>query len=496
MQNSAFIVIFKIVPNQLNLIRFYKFNPAKLSAVQPLGQALSHCWDFIKSIGITNTMEEYEKRRLSIFNQLNLFSMVAGLILTLAGIFSKNHLPPLVWYVVCSPLAIGVIVLWLTHEQYYEASRLIYFSVYPIVTCLVYLGKVDAGVSLFFILYGVMSVFFLQRFTSIIFAFCWSAACYLVATVMPHNYYFRLATENYSLYIFHHVTALGFIFYTLFLIKKENSDYQFSILAKSREVHRRNLEIERQRQEIAHKATLLEQQTKELTELNQVKNKLFSVIAHDLKTPMYAMRNLFYNMQRYNLSAEEIKDMMPGIATEMTYTTSLMENLLQWAKTQMKHASVKPEVLDVQSMVDDVVQLLKLQADNKQVYLESMLEQPFYCYADKEMVNLVLRNLLSNAIKFTPEHGKVYIGAVQNGRQVEVFVQDTGIGISHENIHQLFGDNYYSTRGTNHETGTGLGLKLCKEFLEKNGGNITVQSERGKGSTFTFTLPRYENQVA
>jgi signal transduction histidine kinase len=496
LQKSAFIAIFKNVLNQLPLIPFYKFNPAKLPAVQPIGQALSHYWEFIKSIGTTSTMEEYEKRRLSIFNQLNFFSMVAGLILTLAGIFSKNHLPPLVWYVVCSPLAIGVIVLWLTSEQYYEASRLIYFSVYPIVTCLVYLGKVDAGVSLFFILYGVMAVFFLQRFTSIIFAFCWSAACYIVATVVPHNYYFRLATENYSLYIFHHITALGFIFYTLFLIKKENTNYQFSILRKGRELHRRNLEIERQRQVIADKATLLEQQTKELTELNQVKNKLFSVIAHDLKTPMYAMRNLFYNMQRYNLSAEEIKDMMPGIASEMTYTTSLMENLLQWAKTQMKHASVNPEVLDVQRMVDDVLQLLKLQADNKQVYLESRMEQPLFCYADREMVNLVLRNLLSNAIKFTPEHGKVSIGATQNGRQIEVFVKDTGIGISNENIHQLFGDNYYTTRGTNHETGTGLGLKLCKEFLEKNGGNITVQSERGKGSTFTFTLPRYENQVA
>jgi two-component system sensor histidine kinase/response regulator len=464
--------------------------------MQPLGQAVSHYWEFIKSIGITNTMEEYEKRRLSIFNQLNFFSMVAGLILTLAGIFSKNHLPPLVWYVVCSPLAIGVIVLWLTHEQYYEASRLIYFSVYPIVTCLVYLGKVDAGVSLFFILYGVMSVFFLQRFTSIIFAFCWAAACYIVATVMPRDYYFRLAAENYYLYIFHHVTALGFIFYTLFLIKKENTNYQFSILAKSRELHRRNLEIERQRQEIGQKASLLEQQTRELTELNQVKNKLFSVIAHDLKTPMYAMRNLFYNMQRYKLSAQEIMDMLPGIASEMNYTTSLMENLLQWAKSQMKHASVNPELLDVQLIISDVLLLLQLQAQNKQVYLESRLEGPVYCYADREMVNLVLRNLLSNAIKFTPEHGKVSIGATQHDGQVEVSVQDTGIGISQDNIPQLFGDNYYTTRGTNHETGTGLGLKLCKEFLEKNGGSISVTSEKGKGSTFTFTLPQYDEQVA
>jgi two-component system sensor histidine kinase/response regulator len=143
-----------------------------------------------------------------------------------------------------------------------------------------------------------------------------------------------------------------------------------------------------------------------------------------------------------------------------------------------------------------VLLLLQLQAQNKQVYLESRLEGPVYCYADREMVNLVLRNLLSNAIKFTPEHGKVSIGATQHDGQVEVSVQDTGIGISQDNIPQLFGDNYYTTRGTNHETGTGLGLKLCKEFLEKNGGSISVTSEKGKGSTFTFTLPQYDEQVA
>jgi signal transduction histidine kinase len=441
-------------------------------------------------------MEEYDKRRLSMFNQLNLFSMLAGLILTLAGIFSNDHLPPLVWYVVCSPLAIGIIILWLTYERYYEAARLIYFSVYPIVTCLVYLGKVDAGVSLFFILYGVMSVFFLQKFRSIVFAFCWSAACYIVATVVPHNFYFRLATVNYWLYVFHHITALGFIFYTLVLIKRENADYQLSLMAKSRELHRRNQEVGRQKQEIAEKARLLEQQTKELTELNQVKNKLFSVIAHDLKTPMYALRNLFYNMQRYKLSSQEILDMVPGIATEMNYTTSLMENLLQWSKSQMKHATVNPEVLDVQRMMIDVLQLLQLQAENKQVYLECKLDEPIYCFADREMVNLVLRNLLSNAIKFTPKNGTVYIGATEKSKQVEVFVQDTGIGMSRENMQRIFGDNYYTTKGTNHETGTGLGLKLCKEFLEKNGGNISVESEPGKGSIFSFTLPRYENQVA
>lgn len=459
------------------------------------GQTLRQYWISLKSIGITAGMEEYEKRKMSIFNQLNFFGMLAGLVLALVGLFSNDHLPPLAWYVAYSPVAIGIIVLWLNDEGYYEASRLVYFSLYPFVTCLVYLGKVDVGIELFFLLYVVMSVFFLQQIVSIVFSFTWSASCYVLATVVPRHYYFQLASVNYWFFVFNHALALGLIIYALILMKKENAGYQFSLLVKSRELHRRNLEIERQRQEIAEKALLLEQQTRELTELNQVKNKLFSVIAHDLKTPMYALRNLFSNMQQHKVPAKEIREMLPGITNEMNYTTSLMENLLQWAKTQMKNASVDPEVLDIQSMISDVLRLLTLQADNKKIYLETKVQRPLYCYADREMVNLVLRNLLSNAIKFTPANGSVLVGAKEKASFVEVFVQDTGIGISEDNLGQLFGDVYYTTRGTNSETGTGLGLKLCKDFLEKNGGALSIQSKPGKGSVFSFTLPRYEAQV-
>ncbi len=463
--------------------------------MQFTGQALLRYWIFVRSIGTRAGMEEFEKRKLSLFNQLNIFGMAAGLILGIAGLFSKDHLPPLTWYVAFSPVAIGITVLWLNDEGYYEFSRLVYFSLYPFVTCLVYLGRVDVGIELFFILYVVMSVFFLQQLMSIVFSFTWSASCYALATVMPHNYYFRLSSVNYWFFVFNQALALGFIIYALILIKKENGGYQFSLLVKSRELHRRNLEIERQRQEIAEKASLLEQQTRELMELNQVKNKLFSVIAHDLKTPMYALRTLFQNMQQQRLSAKEIKEMLPGISSEMNYITSLMENLLQWSKSQMSNASPEPEVIDIQSLISDTLQLLKLQASNKNIDLELKLQQPMYCYADREMINLVLRNLLSNAIKFTPSAGTVWVGATEKKKFVEVFVQDTGIGISDDNIHQLFGEVYFTTRGTNSETGTGLGLKLCKEFLEKNGGRLSVQSEPGKGSVFSFTLPRYTLQV-
>jgi signal transduction histidine kinase len=448
-------------------------------------------WVFIKSIGVTPDMEEYEKRKMSIFNQLNFLGIVTGIVVPLIGIFFNDHLPPLAWFIAGSPLAISVIVLWLNSEKYYEHARLVYFSLYPIATCLVYLGKVDVGVELFFVLYGVLSVFFLKQVIHIIFAFTLSVACYFFACIVPHDFYFKLVNSNYYFYVFNHLTAISFIFYAIYFIKQENTGYHYSLLSKSDELRRRSIESELQKQEIAQKAFLLEDQTAKLTELNQLKNKLFSVIAHDLKTPMYALRNLFNNMHSNEMPVKEMKALLPGIVNEMNYTTNLMENLLQWAKWQMENSSLQPEVLDIETMIRRVLQILHWQASNKRIHLESQVEEPLFCYADKEMVNLVLRNLLSNAIKFTPENGHVRVGAKERASCVEIFVQDDGVGISSERQQQLFGDIFYTTKGTNSETGTGLGLKLCKDFLEKNGGRIAVKSVPGKGSTFTVTLPRF-----
>jgi two-component system sensor histidine kinase/response regulator len=478
--------------NKNKLLTFLEHTPWE-QRMQAIGQEISGYWFHIKSIGITPGMEEYEKRKMSIFNQLNFLGIISGIIVPVIAVFSTDHLPPLAWFVACSPAAISFIVLWLNYERYYELSRVMYFSLYPIATCLVYLGKVDVGIELFYIMYGVLSVFFLQQVLSIIFSFSLSIACYFLSAIMFHDYYFRLELVNYGFYVFNHLLAIVFIFYGLYLVKKENTGYQFSILYKSRELHRRNLEIESQQKEITEKGAQLELKNKQLMELNQVKNKMFSVIAHDLKTPMYALRNLFQNIHQADIPAEEIKELIPGITNEMNYTTSLMENLLQWAKNQMRNSPMQPEVLDVQAMIDDVMHLLHLQASNKQIYLESRIEHPLYCFADREMVKLVLRNLVSNAIKFTPENGKVIMGANAKSPHIEIFVQDTGIGISSENIQRLFGDLYFTTRGTNDEGGTGLGLKLCKEFLEKNGGRIYVTSEPGEGSTFSFTLPQFDN---
>ncbi|MES1224529.1 MAG: HAMP domain-containing sensor histidine kinase, partial [Bacteroidota bacterium] len=193
-------------------------------------------------------------------------------------------------------------------------------------------------------------------------------------------------------------------------------------------------------------------------------------------------------VQQQNLPASEIKQMLPEVVADLNYTTGLMENLLQWAKSQMQANTIFPQRFDIAETYNEVVHALRLSAKSKTITIGNNFSEPLYVYADKDMINLVLRNLISNAIKFTPEKGKIFIRANNQDGCAEISVMDTGIGISKENLDRLFKE-FYTSNGTSNESGTGLGLMLCKEFLNKNDGAITVKSEEGKGSTFTFTLP-------
>jgi len=278
--------------------------------------------------------------------------------------------------------------------------------------------------------------------------------------------------------MFNQLLAIAFIFYGLFLIKKENAGYQQSIL--------------QQKEEIYANGILLKQQTEELTQLNAFKNRLFSIIAHDLKSPIYALRNLFRNMQQYDTPAEEIKEMVPEVVSELTYTTSLMENVLHWARSQMQADTVKPQRIDLAGLITEVGRLLRLQADAKNIRVSLETDTSIGAFADRDMVNLILRNLLSNAIKYTPEGGSIVVGANRTDTGVDIFVHDTGTGIPHDALEKIQQSNFYSTKGTAGEAGTGLGLMLCKEFIARNGGALHIDSFPGKGSTFTVTLPAAE----
>lgn len=429
-------------------------------------------------IGITTGMDDYEKRKLRIFNQLNFFQLLTGILIPILGLVQNHRLPPLIWLVASIPAFVSLLVLWLNARHRIYLARIAYFVLYPFATSIVYFSGINLGVELSFILYGILSVFFLQEIDQMLFSLGLSMVSYFVLAVICKNYTYQLSTANILFYLFNQVLAIAFIFYGLFLIKRENTGYQHSIL--------------QQKEAIAASERLLQRQTEELTELNAVKNKLFSIIAHDLKSPIYALRNLFRNMQEQDLPAEEIKEMVPEVVSELTYTSSLMENLLLWARSQMQADAVKPQPIDISGEIKEVAALLQLQAKAKQIRLILQTDENCCVFADKDMVNLVLRNLLSNAIKYTPDKGVITLSAQKAAMGVEVMVKDTGKGMDSTTIEMISQNNYYTTKGTAGESGTGLGLMLCKEFLSRNRSALHIESEPDKGSTLSFTLPDAE----
>ena len=438
-------------------------------------QQLADLGQTIKNIGVPAAMDDYEKRKLGIFNQLNFFQLIAGIVMPVIGMLDTKHFPGWAWLVISLPAAISFVVLWLNRQQKFEAAIIFYFIAYPVLTSMVYMSGINVGVELFFILYGILSVFFLQEISHMLFSISLSMVSYFMLAVIWSDHRFQLESENMFLYLFNEIAGIVFIFYGLFLIKKENLNYQSNVLAKNKE--------------IAANAVLLEQQTTELTELNNVKNKLFSVIAHDLKTPMYSLRNLFRTIQEQELPAKQIKAMLPDMINNLNYTTGLMENLLQWAKSQMQSGGMNIQTLDASSLIADTVLLLQLPAAAKQQVIETTSGKPVQVMGDKDMVELVIRNLLSNAVKFTPHKGRITIGINEMPGCVEIFVTDTGKGITPDALQKINRNDYFSTNGTAHEPGTGLGLMLCREFLLKNGSRLCIESEPAKGSTFSFSLP-------
>ncbi|HMH34492.1 MAG TPA: HAMP domain-containing sensor histidine kinase [Puia sp.] len=444
----------------------------------------------IKTLGFTKTMDEYERGKLSIFNRLNFFQLITGIVVPVVCILTNNHFSATSFVIATLPAYVSFLVLCLNFYYKHEAGIIVYFILYPVVTCIVYLNGMDLGADLFFILFGILSLFFLQEISHMLFAVGFSMISYFILAVVNQKYTFQLQTANIFFYYFNEITAIVFIFYGLFLIKKENSVYQLGILASNHALQGKNNEIQKQKEEIEEKAELLRNQTTELTELNSLKNKLFSIIAHDLKSPMYALRNLFNHVQQYNLPAAEIRKMIPDVVNDLNYTTGLMENLLLWAKSQMQSTTLRKEDIDISRMIQDTIQLLHLQADAKKINILNRIDTSHDVRADKDMIALVLRNLISNAIKFTPEKGTISISLKEKNTVTEVSVQDTGVGMSPEYLEKINQNNYFSTKGTSSESGTGLGLMLCKEFLQKNGGQLYISSEPGKGSVFAFTVEK------
>jgi two-component system, sensor histidine kinase and response regulator len=275
-------------------------------------------------------------------------------------------------------------------------------------------------------------------------------------------------------------------------LSKQNSE----ILQQQKQIAEQNLKLEAANQEIQADKEKLQIYTEQLQELNATKDKFFSIIAHDLKNPFQSLLG-FSELLKINIKNSEpqkVERFINQIYDASKQGFNLLENLLEWARSQTGNINFIPQSIALNQIITSTVGIVERQAMNKNIKIYNDPIEDFNIIGDVNLFRTVMLNLLTNAIKFTSNNGNIYIKTEDKNNQAEISIIDTGIGISRENIGKLFKvDTKRSSPGTNQERGTGLGLILCKEFLNIMGGDIYVESEEGKGSTFKFTIPKNNN---
>jgi signal transduction histidine kinase/Tfp pilus assembly protein PilF len=254
-----------------------------------------------------------------------------------------------------------------------------------------------------------------------------------------------------------------------------------------------NILLQEKIEEVDKSNKLLKESEDNLKILNATKDKFFSIIAHDLRNPFNALHGLTQHLLNNfdNFDSEEIKESIEIIYNSADDLLELLENLLHWSRTQRGKMEFTPAEVNISEIISKIFNLLKMNAEKKDINLINEIDHEKVIIGDKDMLTAILRNLISNAIKFSYNNSFIRISSKDYADYTEFSVMDNGVGISSENIKKLFRiDVHHSTTGTSDEQGSGLGLILCREFVEKHNGKIWVESEINKGSTFKFTVPK------
>ncbi len=267
--------------------------------------------------------------------------------------------------------------------------------------------------------------------------------------------------------------------------------YQRTINQKLRAAHKEleltNAMVQSQNQQIQQQSTDLRTTNRALKKANKFRDKLFSIISHDLRTPFASLNNSLDLWRAGELSQEDMDYILSNISTNTRSASILLSNLLKWARTQMSSEQVEKVDISLGELISENLNLFAKQLNQKNLKMHNHIPAEVKITTDRERLNFILRNILSNSIKFTPEGGSISID-IDPQHPKTILIKDSGIGMSQVQMDSLFNKKQYSTAGTNGEQGTGIGLMLCKDFADSIDAKITVSSEAGRSTTFTIEL--------
>ncbi|UPS90407.1 tetratricopeptide repeat-containing sensor histidine kinase [Bizionia sp. M204] len=286
----------------------------------------------------------------------------------------------------------------------------------------------------------------------------------------------KLNDLRFVFYILLAVFAILLIFFVL-IYSKRNSRLKYT----------RDLEEKNQKIELQNAAIL--EQTKHLEDINKVKDRLFSIVSHDLKDSLTSIKGFIDLLNDGSLTQSEFNSLIPELSENANNASLLLFNLLNWSKSQMQSLESNPSLFDIQEVFEEKTHLLEQKLEKKGITLINQTLHDFV-YADRSMIEIVVQNLLTNAIKFSKSGDTITVAnRISNGRSI-ISISDTGVGIAPENIEKLFKNSTFTTVGTSNEKGTGLGLTICKELVDLNMGKIWVESSLNRGTTFYIELPK------
>lgn len=435
-------------------------------------------WDSISNIGVH---KEHPFREVSSTRILNQMSVLVSLITLVYYLYDlilikipRSQEQVITYNILTfSILLHSGFVFFLNKKGHYKAARLFFIGMFITILFLnAYVLARPFHSDLYFFCCAAFAFIIFQDVRTILFIYLIQAVLFTLVVLRILDHHPNLTEVDGALFV-RILLAFTYHFFILYLLLKENTTYQ-------QEIEIKNIQVSADRDEIQ--------------KVNFTKDKIFSIISHDLRSPIGSLQAILGLLKRGQLSEQEFKKITTGLEEQVGQLKNTIDELLTWSKAQLHGITPSQEMLNLKHLIQEVITINRYPARTKKIIVTTNISNGAEAYCDPNMLKSILMNLLTNAIKFTPRGGAVTISCKSENGLARIHVGDTGIGISNENLKKINNSTvHFTTRGTNNETGTGLGLLMCYDFIHKNNGTLKIQSEEGKGSVFIISLPAFNS---
>lgn len=433
-------------------------------------------WHSVLNVGVKDDLPFEERKVTIIINALVITGIPFSFFFLILNFFQHRYPLSAINFIT---LLGGLSIVFIHKRRNYIAGRIVLCTLSMLIffiSSLIYSNGVE-----FFLLLNIVATTILfksKKYVAIVSSL--NAVLFLIVVMLHNNgvVYFSVPANRYYLNV---AWALIFMIAALFHFKKQHIRHQ-------EQVEETNQQLLLQQHLLLSQKKELEKKSEELSALNETKEKLFSIIAHDMKSPIGTLKGLLDLYKNGYVSEQEIKSLSDQISRNVGTLYENLDNLLHWSHSQLNGISPTFKLFELKTLVEETLQLNREIADGKQLIIINLIPDKLLVDADSNHIAIVFRNIINNAVKYSYPGGQIIIEAIRANERVKVSITDFGLGINQSQLQNLFVFGKPSTLGTSNEKGTGLGLALSKEFIEKNKGEIWVTSEPGKGSVFSFYL--------